>query len=70
MYKKLTKEVILEIQALWDAIEERESDISTEGLFAMVQDIYNKGKSTKFWIDAGDISEALSPENDPESKYI
>lgn len=69
MYKKLTTEEAKTIQALWEAIEESEPDISTEQLFARVEQLYNEGKSTKFWIDAGNIAEAMNPNNNKNATW-
>lgn len=56
------------IRFLWEAIESADPDISTESLFAMIEDTYNKGKPEKCWIDAGDISDAMAPWNNPEEE--
>lgn len=59
----LTRQEILEIQGIWEAIEGAEPEISTERLFAMVEDAYNNGRPKKDRIDAGDISEAMAPDS-------
>ena len=58
---------------VWDKIESHDPDISTERLFAMVEDyINNHAKGRNLSIDAGDISYALAKKHDPKqfAKFI
>lgn len=57
----------VEIQAIWSAVEEDNPDISTERLFAMVQDVFNGNRPTKMHIDAGDIADAMKEVADKEN---
>ena len=49
------------INTLWEMFEDLEPDISTERLFAMVQDEASRQLGRD--IDAGDISEAMAPQD-------